>query len=248
MSETVTRTALVTGGTRGIGRACAAALASAGVHVALCGRNAETAAIAAQELVAGTGGMVRGFGCDVADGAAVSTLVQQINETMGPIGILVNNAGITRDGLLMCMKEEDWDAVLATNLKGAYSCCRAVARDMVKNRWGRIINISSIIGLRGQAGQTNYAAAKAGLIGFTKALARELASRNITVNVVAPGYIDTDMTAVFTEEMRRNILDRIPLGRAGAPEEVAAVVRFLAGADAGYITGAVIRVDGGIAM
>ena len=248
MSEMVSRTALVTGGTRGIGRACAEALASAGIQVALCGRNAETAAIAAQELAAATGGMIRGFGCDVADGAAVSTLVQQINEAMGPIGILVNNAGITRDGLLMRMKEEDWDAVLATNLKGAYSCCRAVARDMVKNRWGRIINISSIIGLRGQAGQTNYAAAKAGLIGFTKALARELASRNITVNVVAPGYIDTDMTAVFTEEMRKNILDRIPLGRAGAPEEVAAVVRFLAGADAGYITGAVIPVDGGIAM
>lgn len=247
MNNDTARIALVTGGTRGIGKACAVALVKAGFRVAICGRDAERASVVANEL-ATDGGEVRGFGCDVAKSDAVERLVKDINETMGSISVLINNAGITRDGLLMRMKEDDWDAVLNTDLKSAYFCSRAVCRDMIKQRWGRIINISSIIGLRGQAGQTNYAAAKAGLIGFTKALARELASRNITVNCVAPGYIETDMTAVFTEDMKKTIIQQIPLGRSGTPEEVACLVRFLAGEEASYITGAVIPVDGGIAM
>lgn len=247
MSNETARVALVTGGTRGIGRACAAALASAGFRVAICGRDAERAASVAREL-ASTHGVVHGFGCDVAKGTDVESLVKSVNETLGPVSVLVNNAGITRDGLLMRMKEDDWDAVLDTDLKSAYYCTRAICRDMIKQRWGRIINISSIIGLRGQAGQANYAAAKAGLIGFTKAVARELASRNITANVVAPGYIETDMTAVFTEEMRNAVLQQIPLGRSGTPEEVAHLVCFLASDQSSYITGAVIPVDGGIAM
>lgn len=248
MSELEGKVALVTGGTRGIGRACAAALASEGVRVALCGRNPDTAASAADELAQETSGELRGFGCDIADPDAVSGMVKAVGESLGPITILVNNAGITRDGLLMRMKDDDWSAVLQTNLTGTFHCCRAVARDMVKQRWGRIINISSIIGVRGQGGQTNYAAAKAGIIGFSKSLAQELGSRNITVNVVAPGYIETDMTAALPENLRDAIVKRVTLGRTGTCEDVSGVVRFLASDAAAYITGAVIQVDGGLAM
>jgi 3-oxoacyl-[acyl-carrier protein] reductase len=175
-------------------------------------------------------------------------MVKSVTAQFGPVYVLVNNAGITRDNLLMRMKPEDWSTVIDTNLTGAFNCCRAVARDMVKQRAGRIINISSIIGIRGQGGQANYAAAKAGLIGFSKALAQELASRNITVNVVAPGYIDTDMTAVLGDEIKNVLLEKIPLRRQGTGEDIAAAVRYLASDGASYVTGAVLQVDGGLAM
>jgi 3-oxoacyl-[acyl-carrier protein] reductase len=248
MSEFSGKTVLITGGTRGIGRACAVAFAREGARVAICGRNDETARKAAQEIAAESSGEVHGFGCDIADAAAVNAMVKSVNESFGPIYVLINNAGITRDGLLMRMKSEDWSAVVDTNLTGAFNCCRAVTRDMIKQRTGRIINVSSIIGLRGQGGQTNYAAAKAGLIGFTKALAQEVASRNITVNVIAPGYIDTDMTAVITDQIRKELLEKIPLKRVGTGDDIAAAARFLASAGASYITGAVLQVDGGLAM
>jgi 3-oxoacyl-[acyl-carrier protein] reductase len=244
VSEFEGKVVLVTGGTRGIGKACAAAFAAEGAKVAICGRNAETAAAAANEIGHGT----RGYGADMADPAAVDALVKAVAADLGPVGILVNNAGVVRDGLLMRMKNDDWDTVIAADLSGPFYCCRAVARDMVKGRWGRIINISSVIGLHGQAGQANYAAAKAGLIGFTKALAQELGSRNVTVNAVAPGYITTDMTSSIPEEARKVIIQRTPLGREGTPEEIASVVKFLAGDGASYITGAVIQVDGGLGM
>lgn len=244
MSELAGRVVLVTGGTRGIGRACAEMFAADGAKVAICGRNAETAAQVAEEIGQGA----RGYGADMADPAAVDAMVKAITADLGPIGILVNNAGLVRDGLLMRMKNDDWSAVIEADLSGPFYCCRAVARDMLKARYGRIINISSIIGLHGQAGQTNYAAAKAGLIGFSKALAQEFGSRNITVNVVAPGYITTDMTSAIPEEGRKVIMERTPLGREGTSAEVAAAVRFLASDGAAYITGAVLQVDGGLGM
>jgi 3-oxoacyl-[acyl-carrier protein] reductase len=216
--------------------------------VALCGRTAAGAEAAAHELAQETGGQVIGYGTDVADPDAVDAMVKTLGEALGPIGILVNNAGITRDGLLMRMKEDDWTSVLTTNLTGAFHCCRAASRAMVKQRYGRIINVSSVIGLHGQAGQSNYAAAKAGLIGFSKSLAQELASRNVTVNVVAPGYVETDMTASLSEETRKAVLERIPLGRPGTVNEIAATVAFLASDAAAYITGAVLQVDGGLGM
>jgi 3-oxoacyl-[acyl-carrier protein] reductase len=242
------KVALITGGTRGIGRACAKSFAESGAVVAICGRAEERAHDAASELAGETGGTVRGYGADMGDAGAVDGLVKRVTEDLGPVAILVNNAGITRDGLVMRMKDDDWSAVLRTNLDGVFYSCRAVSRAMLKQRHGRIINISSIIGLHGQAGQCNYAAAKAGLIGFSKSLAQELATRNVTVNVVAPGYIETDMTAGFTEDMKGEILKRIPVGRVGGPDEIAGVVRFLAGDGASYITGAVIPVDGGLGM
>ncbi|MBI4559965.1 MAG: 3-oxoacyl-[acyl-carrier-protein] reductase [Candidatus Hydrogenedentes bacterium] len=244
MSEFSGKVVLVTGGTRGIGRACAEAFARSGARVALCGRSAETAAAVAAEI----GGETRGYPADMADPAAVESMIKSVAADCGPISVLVNNAGITRDGLLMRMKDADWASVLSTNLTGVFYSCRAVIRDMLKQRYGRIINISSIIGLRGQAGQANYAAAKAGLIGFSKSLAQELASRNITVNVVAPGYITTDMTAGLSEETRKMILERIPMGREGRPADVANPVLFLASEAAAYITGVVLPVDGGLAM
>ncbi|MDX9973396.1 MAG: 3-oxoacyl-[acyl-carrier-protein] reductase [FCB group bacterium] len=244
MSEFADKVVLVTGGTRGIGRACAEAFAQDGAKVAICGRSEETARAAAGEI----GNGVRGYGADMADPEAVDAMVKAITADLGPIAILVNNAGLVRDGLLMRMKNADWDTVIAADLSGPFYCCRAAMRDMLKARWGRIINISSVIGLHGQAGQSNYAAAKAGLIGLSKSLAQELGSRNITVNVVAPGYITTDMTSVIPEEGRKVVMSRTPLGREGTSAEVAACVKFLASEGAAYITGAVLQVDGGLGM
>ncbi len=235
---------LVTGGSRGIGRACAELFAQEGAQVALCGRDAQTVVDCAQSL----GENVRGYACDVSNRESVDTLIKQITEELGPISILINNAGVTRDGLLMRMKDADWDSVLATSLNGAFYTCRAAARTMLKQRYGRIVNISSIVGLHGQGGQCNYAAAKAGLIGFTKAYAQEVAGRNITVNAVAPGYIETDMTAALTEAQIQTALEHIPMKRAGKAQEVAEAVAFLASDAAAYITGTVLQIDGGLAM
>jgi 3-oxoacyl-[acyl-carrier protein] reductase len=248
MAEFDGKVVLVTGGTRGIGRACAKAFAAKGARVAICGRSVEATDTAAQAIAEETGGEVRGFVADVGNSESVNALVKSVEEFFGPVDILVNNAGITRDGLLMRMKDEDWEAVMATNLNGAFYCCRAVTRGMLKKRAGRIINLSSIIGLRGQAGQSNYAAAKGGAIAFTKALAQELASRNVTVNAVAPGYIDTDMTSQLSDEQRAAVIDKVPLKRSGKAEEVAEAVCFLASDAAGYITGSVLTIDGGLSM
>lgn len=238
------KVALVTGGTRGIGRACAERLAKEGATVALCGRTAEAAEATAAEI----GNGARGYACDIADPEQVNTLIESVTADLGPVAILVNNAGITRDGLLMRMKDEDWDTVLQTNLTGAFYTCRAAARSMIKQRYGRIINLSSVVGLHGQGGQANYSAAKAGIIGFTKAYAQEVASRNITVNAVAPGYIATDMTSDLSEKQVGTILERVPVKRAGSAEEVAHCVAFLASDLAGYITGEVLTIDGGLGM
>jgi 3-oxoacyl-[acyl-carrier protein] reductase len=238
------QTAFVTGSTRGIGLAIARALQAAGARVAIVGRDLGRAEAVAAELGARTCGVA----CDVANPAQVDAAVAAAEEALGPIGILVNNAGLTRDNLLIRLAEEDWDAVLDANLKGAFNTMRAVTRGMMKRRAGRIINISSIVGLIGNKGQANYAASKAGLIGLTKAVAKEYAGRNILVNCVAPGYIETDMTAALPPEASAALLSAIPLGRYGHPEEVAAAVLFLASDLARYITGQVLVVDGGMAM
>lgn len=235
---------LITGGTRGIGRACAERFASEGASVAICGRDASNAQAVAAEIRPN----VHGYGCDVADPASVNALVEAVTAAQGTIYVLVNNAGITRDGLLMRMKDADWNDVIAANLSGAFHLCRATARTMLGARAGRIINLTSVVGIHGQGGQSNYAAAKAGLIGFTKAYAQEVAPRGITVNAVAPGLIETDMTAGLTDKQRELALDRIPLKRTGAAADVAGVVAFLASDDAAYITGEVISVDGGLGM
>ncbi|MBI2426018.1 MAG: 3-oxoacyl-[acyl-carrier-protein] reductase [Candidatus Hydrogenedentes bacterium] len=244
MFDLTGQSALVTGGTRGIGKACAHALHAAGARVALCGRNEDSARAVAAEI--GEGAL--GFGCDIGDSAAVDQLLKSVTEAFGGLDILVNNAGITRDGLLMRMKNEHWDDVLRTNLNSAFYTCRAAAKAMLKNRYGRIINMSSVVGIHGQGGQANYAAAKAGLIGFSKAYAQEVASRNITVNVIAPGYIATDMTADLGEAATSAVLERVPLKRVGTPEDIASAVVFLASKESAYITGAVLSVDGGLGM
>ena len=237
------RVALVTGSTRGIGHEIASTLAACGARVAVIGRSLERA-----EAVAGEFSGARGFAADLADPAAVRTLVEDVETAFGGVDILVNNAGLTRDNILLRLKDEDWDAVLDTNLRAAFLTIRAAARGMIKRRWGRIINITSVVGLIGNKGQANYAASKAGLIGLTKSVAKELASRNILTNAIAPGFIETDMTDALSDEVRRGLTSQIPLERLGTPSDIASMVAFLASDHAGYITGQVFVVDGGMVM
>jgi 3-oxoacyl-[acyl-carrier protein] reductase len=239
--------ALVTGATRGIGRAIAVALAQDGATVIGTATTTDGASRIAAYLIDG-GHRGTGLTLDVTDAAAVDGALADIQARFGPVTILVNNAGITRDNLLLRMKDDEWDAIMATNLKPAYRLAKAVLRGMMKARHGRIIQIGSVVGSSGNAGQANYAAAKAGLIGFTKALAQEVGSRNITVNCVAPGFVDTDMTRALPEAQRDRLLQQIPLGRLGAPEDIANAVAFLASAKAAYITGATLHVNGGMYM
>ena len=238
------RVALVTGSTRGIGRAIAEALAAAGARVAVVGRDLPRAERAATEIGRGA----KGFACDVSDTAAVSALVTDVEASFGAIDILVNNAGLTKDNLIMRLKDEDWDTVIDANLRGAFASIRAASRGMMKRRSGRIINISSVVGVIGNRGQANYAASKAGLIGLTKSVAKELASRNILCNAVAPGFIATDMTAALGPEQRQALERQIPLERLGSPADIASAVVFLASDHAAYITGQVLVVDGGMVM
>ena len=245
MAELNGKVALVTGASRGIGVAIARALAEGGARVAVVSRSEERSAAVAAELP-GEGHV--GLGCDVADSAAVDATVRGVESSMGSLDILVNNAGITKDNLLMRLKDEDWDDVLATNLKAAFLLTRSATRGMMKRRDGRIINITSVVGLTGNAGQANYAASKAGLIGLTKSVAKELASRNILCNAIAPGFIETDMTAELSEAVQTELKKQIALGRLGSPEDIAGVVRFLAGPAAAYITGQVLVVDGGMVI
>jgi 3-oxoacyl-[acyl-carrier protein] reductase len=241
------RVALVTGASQGIGRACALALAEGGALIALAARNEEKLAAVAKEIES-KGGQAATFRMDVSKEDEVKSAVKAVIERFGKIEILVNNAGVTKDTLLMRMKREDWDAVIQTNLSGAFFATQAVIGSMLKPRWGRIVNITSVFGQTGQAGQANYSASKAGLIGFTMAMAREVASRNITVNAVAPGYIATAMTEALPEEMKSKVNEMIPLGRAGTDAEIAHAVRFLASEEASYITGHVLKVNGGMLM
>ena len=240
--------AVVTGAGRGIGHAIAVRLANEGARVASVSRSEANAQRTADEINASRADAAKAYAVDVADHAAVQQTSARILEDFGRVDILINNAGVTRDGLSMRMSIEDWDTVIDTNLKGAFSFTQAVMRSMIKQRSGRIINISSIAGLTGNAGQANYAASKAGLIGLTKSLARELASRGITVNAVAPGFIVTDMTDVLSDQIKEAILPRIPLGKFGEGEDIAAAVAFLAAPEAKYITGQVLTVDGGMVM
>ena len=245
MEELKSQIAMVTGGSRGIGFAISRELAAAGARVAVVGRDESRARTAAAEL---PGEGHAGYAADVADSASVAELVRRVEEDLGSPEVVVNNAGVTRDNLLMRLKDEEWDAVLDTNLRGAFNVIRAVTRGMMKRKAGRIINISSVVGVTGNKGQANYAASKAGLIGLTKAAAKELASRGILVNAVAPGYIETDMTSELPEAAREALREHIALGRLGQPEDIASVVRFLAGPGAAYITGQVLVVDGGMVI
>jgi 3-oxoacyl-[acyl-carrier protein] reductase len=238
------RTAFVTGSTRGIGLAVARTLLAAGARVAIVGRDETRARAVALELGAGTVGVA----CDVADAAQVEAAIATAEAALGPIDILVNNAGLTRDNIVLRLSEEDWDVVLDANLKGAFFTTRAVIKGMMKRRTGRIINITSVVGLTGNKGQANYAASKAGLIGLTKSVAKEYASRGVLANCVAPGFIETDMTAALPSEARTALLEQIALGRLGRPEDIAAAVLFLASDLAAYITGQVLVVDGGMVI
>ena len=241
------RIALVTGASQGIGRACALELARAGATVALAARSADKLAALAEEITA-SGGQAAAFTLDVASEESIKSGAKAVLERYGKVEILVNNAGITRDGLMMRMKRADWDDVLSTNLTGAFLLTQALLPAMLKNRWGRIINITSVVGRTGQAGQVNYASSKAGLIGLTRSLAREVASRGITANAVAPGYIETPMTAVLDDKQRQAMMATIPLSRPGTAEDIAQSVAFLASDAAAYITGHVLDVNGGMFM
>ena len=241
------RVALVTGASRGIGREIARRLASDGAEVIVCARGRDGVAAVAEEITT-SGGRARTVAMDVADDASVLTGIADLLKDYATIPLLVNNAGITRDSLLLRMKREDWDLVMGTNLTGIYRLCRGLVPSMVRARYGRIVNVTSVVAHLGNPGQANYAAAKAGAEGFTRSLARELASRNITVNCVAPGFIDTDMTRALDEGARARLLDQVPLRRFGKPEDVASAVRFLLGEEASYITGATLDVNGGMYM
>ncbi|MGD0162872.1 MAG: 3-oxoacyl-[acyl-carrier-protein] reductase [Candidatus Sulfotelmatobacter sp.] len=241
------RVAFVTGASQGIGRACALKLATAGAAVAVAARNQDKLNELANEITA-AGGKAAVFGLDVTDEEQIKTAIKAAIAQFGKVDILVNNAGITRDQLVMRLKRADWDAVLQTNLTSAYLCIQQVTSSMLKQRWGRIINIASVFGQMGQAGQANYSASKAGLIGLTMAVARELGSRNITCNAVAPGFIETPMTDVLSDEFKQNAAKQIPLGRVGSPADVANAVAFLASDEASYITGHVLSVNGGMLM
>ena len=238
------RTALVTGSTRGIGKAIAATLTSAGARVAVVGRDQARA----RDVAAAISPDARGFACDIAEPASIVALVEAVENELGAVDILVNNAGINRDNVLFRIKDEDWDAVIDANLRGAFVAIRAASRGMIKRRWGRVITIASVVGVVGNKGQANYAASKAGLIGLTKTVAKELASRNVLANVVAPGFIETDMTAAMTDDAKKTLFAQIPLERLGQPADVAGLVTFLASDFAGYITGQVFIVDGGMVM
>lgn len=238
------KNALVTGGTRGIGKSIAEMLADCGARVAITGRDVAKA----EEVAKSIGGNLLGFGAELSDTASMTKVIGDVEMALGSIDILVNNAGLTRDNLVMRLKEEDWDAVLNANLRGAFTTIKAVSRGMMKRRWGRIINMASVVGIMGNKGQSNYAASKAGLIALTKSVAKELGSRNILVNAVAPGFIETDMTGAMTAEARTALNSQIPLERLGSPKDVAGAVAFLASDYASYITGQVIVVDGGMVM
>ncbi len=240
--------AVVTGGGRGIGRAVALRLANEGADVAISYRSNDASAEEALEEVRAAGVRCEVFKGDVSSPRDVESLFGGVNEAFGRVDILVNNAGLTRDNLMMRMKEDEFDEVMRTNLKGTYLCTREVLRPMIRARWGRIVNISSVVGLVGNAGQANYAASKAGIIGFTKSVAREVAQRGITANAVAPGYVETELTGSLSEKVKEAIRDQVPAGRFGEAEEVAEVVAFLAGEGAGYVTGQTVAVDGGMTM
>jgi len=242
------RTVLVTGGSRGIGRAVCLAFAGPDTQICFNYSSANTAAEETEKLVAQAGGTAKGMCVNVASEKEVADFLGTVVKETGRIDVLVNNAGITRDGLLVRMKEKDWNDVMDINLRGAFNCTKIAAKTMMKQRYGRIINISSVVGVSGNPGQANYVASKAGIIGFTKAVAVELASRNITANAVAPGYIETDMTAAMADKAKEAMISRIPLARGGSPEDVAAAVVFLASEGAAYITGQVIHVNGGMYM
>ena len=242
------RVALVTGSTRGIGRAIAEVLATCGASVVVTGRDEARAIEVAATIATATGGTVRGMGVDISDAAQAAAVVERVEKELGQLDILVNNAGLTRDNLIMRLKDDDWDAVINANLRGAFVTCRAASRGMMKRRWGRIINIASVVGITGNKGQSNYAASKAGLIGMTKSIAKELASRNVLANVIAPGFVETDMTAAMTPEAKATLSSGIPLERLGTPQDVAGIVAVLASDLGGYITGQVLVVDGGLVM